>query len=195
MVVVLVVVTVVLVNGNKLFNKSIVGLSFSVDLSTVTIESGTDKVVGVSIVDAIAGIPAAEVVSVALVLSTVDKDSIFDEVTSDSRCTPVVGITVVANVIAGVVCLIIGFVIRVVRVFFDVTIVVVTVFVRVVFLSVVFVVARSVVTGEPAVVVNNKASNSSSNVFGVVNCASFNGILRDKSFNMSHIICSFLKLV
>ena len=192
MVVVLVVVTVVLVNGNKLFNKSIVGLSFSVDLSTVTIESGTDKVVGVSIV---VGIPAAEVVSVALVLSTVDEDSIFDEVTSDSRCTPVVGITVVGNVIAGVVCLIIGFVIRVVRVFFDVTVAVVTVFVTVVFLNVVFVVARSVVTGEPAVVVNNKASNSSSNVFGVVNCASFNGILRDKSFNMSNIICSFLKLV
>ena len=192
MVVVLVVVTVVLVNGNKLFNKSIVGLSFSVDLSTVTIESGTDKVVGVSIV---VGIPAAEVVSVALVLSTVDEDSIFDEVTSDSRCTPVVGITVVGSVIAGVVCLIIGFVIRVVRVFFDVTVVEVTVFVTVLFLNVVFVVARSVVTGEPAVVVNNKASNSSSNVFGVVNCASFNGILRDKSFNMSNIICSFLKLV
>lgn len=109
------VVTVVLVNGNKLFSKFKVGLLFleklTSKLSSASKEEDAVTGIGVPIVEAKVDTPVVEGILDVLDLISVDKDLVIVEVCCDSLVTSIVfGITVVGTVILGVANLVIGFV-------------------------------------------------------------------------------------
>ena len=159
-----VVVIVVLVSGNKLFSKFIVGLSFAESLSSIIVESvGETVVIDARVGSVVVGNTSAERASVV-------KDP-FVEFTMDSvRWTPVVFGTVCVKSRDDIcVVKVIDFGTAVVTIISACVDFIFVVGLRVVFTVVTFWVVTVVVIGESAVVVNIKASSSSSKVFGVVN--------------------------
>ena len=153
------VVIVVLVSGNKLFSKFIVGLSFSESFRGIITEADSDR--GITVVDAIVAFLVVGEISAGR--ASIVEDSTIFEFTKDSVIAPVVFGTGSVEILVACVTKVVGFVVAVVRL----------VAAFVVFTVVGFVVAIWVVTvvviGLSAAVVIIKASSSSSNVFGVVN--------------------------
>ena len=153
------VVIVVLVSGNKLFSKFIVGLSISESFLGIITEADSD--IGIAVVDAIVAFLVVGEISAGR--ASIVEDSTIFEFTKDSVIAPVVFGTVSVEIRVACVTKVVGFVVAVVRL----------VAAFVVFTVVGFVVAIWVVTvvviGLSAAVVIIKASSSSSKVFGVVN--------------------------
>ena len=170
------VVIVVLVSGNKLFSKFIVGLSISESFLGIITEADSDR--DIAVVDAI----GAFLAEISAGRASIVEDSTIFELTKDSVIAPVVFGTVSVEIRVACVTKVVGFVVAVVRlvaafVVFKVVGFVAAV-VRLVAASVVFTVVGFVVTiwvvtvvviGLSAAVVIIKASSSSSKVFGVVN--------------------------
>ena len=153
------VVIVVLVSGNKLFSKFIVGLSFSESLLDIITEAGSDR--GIVVVDAIVGRLAVGEISAGR--ASIVEDSTICEFTKDSVIDPVVFGTVCVKILVVCVVKVIGSVVVVFRL-----VAAFVVFTVIGFVVIIWVVT-TVVIGLSAAVVIIKASSSSSKVFGVVN--------------------------
>ena len=158
---------VVLVSGNKLFSKFIVGLLFSESLLGIITEADSNR--DIAVVDAIVGFLVVGEISARR--SSIVEDSTIVEFTKDSGIAPVVFGTVCVKIRVVCVAKVIGFVVYVVRLvaaFVVFKVVFAVVFTVVGFVVTIWVVT-AVVIGPSAAVVIIKASSSSSKVFGVVN--------------------------
>ena len=156
---------VVLVSGNKLFSKFIVGLLLSESLLGIITEADSNR--DIAVVDAIVGFLVVGEISARR--SSIVEDSTIVEFTKDSGIAPVVFGTVCVKIRVVCVAKVIGFVVvRLVAAFVLFKVVFAVVFTVVGFVVTIWVVT-AVVIGPSAAVVIIKASSSSSRVFGVVN--------------------------